>query len=718
MSSNQTKFKHILVVEELNTQRFFTLESEVYSIGRHSTSNIKLNSPPVSRHHATLIRDDLGDNQYAYTLIDGDFNGNRSQNGILVNGKKIIRRRLKDGDVILFGGEEIKGVYYLDSAEEVSRNLQQGDNWRVEKNRTDSAREELQNTLILSEQNLSGNLRSDEMKRLASFPELSPHPIIEIDFKGRITYMNPSAKLSFPDLSDDEAENFNHPLMMDIALPKDNTNSQLVLREISSDDRHFQQYVHYLSKYNVIRSYIFDITERKNSEAKLQYQAFHDSLTGIGNRDYFHWQLNNRLREVKEKEENLAVLFIDIDRFKNINDTLNHSTGDKLLESFSYRLLSCLSSECVFSRWGGDEFILSVPVGKNNSSGIVNELIQIIMESLKHPFLIDNYTIYVTCSVGVAMYPRDGETQEQLIKNADIALSRAKQMGKNNSQYYTTQLSEEQMLLFELETSLYDAIAHNQLYLNYQPQLNLSSNKIESAEALLRWKHPTLGAISPAKFIPLAEETGLIISIGEWVLKTACIQAKKWLESGYDFKTIAVNISVKQFRQENFVEMVKNVLETVDLNPKYLELEVTESILMQDGGKTALIINELSQLGVKFSLDDFGTGYSSLSYLKKFPFHTIKIDQSFIRDLTVNQQDRALIDAVITLGKGYNMQVVAEGVETEAQLKILQDFKCDIIQGRWLSMPLSQPDFTKFIDNFNMIYHQTMGNNKDNDPWN
>lgn len=717
MSSNQTKFKHILVVEELDTQRFFTLESEVYSIGRHSTSNIKLNSPPVSRHHATLIRDDLGDNEYAYTLIDGDFNGNRSQNGILVNGKKIIRRRLKDGDVILFGGEEIKGVYYLDSAEEVSRNLQQSDNWRVEKNRTDSDREKLQNTLILSEQNLSGNLRSDEMKRLASFPELSPHPIIEIDFKGRITYMNPSAKLSFPDLFDDEMENINHPLMMDIALPKDNTHSQLVLREISSDDRHFQQYVHYLSKYNVIRSYIFDITERKNSEAKLQYQAFHDSLTGIGNRDYFYWQLNNRLRDIKEKDENLAVLFIDIDRFKNINDTLNHSTGDKLLESFSYRLLSCLSSECVFSRWGGDEFILSVSVGKNSSTNNVNDVIQIIMDSLKHPFLIDNYTIYVTCSVGVAIYPRDGETQEQLIKNADIALSRAKQMGKNNSQYYTTQLSEEQMLLFELETSLYDAIAQNQLYLNYQPQLNLGTNKIESAEALLRWKHPTLGAISPAKFIPLAEETGLIISIGEWVLKTACIQAKKWIESGCDFNTIAVNISVKQFRQENFVEVIKDVLETVDLDPKYLELEVTESILMQDGGKTALIINELSQLGVKFSLDDFGTGYSSLSYLKKFPFHTIKIDQSFIRDLTVNQQDRALIDAVITLGRGYNMQVVAEGVETEAQLKLLQKFKCDIIQGRWLSMPLSALDFTRFLDNFNMVYHHREIID-DSDPWN
>ncbi|AUC61696.1 diguanylate cyclase/phosphodiesterase with PAS/PAC sensor(s) [Cyanobacterium sp. HL-69] len=702
MSNHKTKLNHILVVEELNNQRFFTLESEVYSIGRHSSSDIKLNSAPVSRHHGTIIRDHLGDNEYAYTLIDGDFKGHRSQNGILVNGKKIIRRRLQDGDQILFGGEDIKGIYYLESEAQVNRNVEKNDNWRIEKNRTNSAREELQNTLILSEQNLSGNLQSEEIKRLASFPELSPHPIIEIDFQGKITYMNPSAKLCFPDLSDDDEDNGKHPLMMNINIPQDKTHSQLEQREVSSNDRHFEQYIHYLSKYNVIRSYIFDITERKISEAKLQYQAFHDSLTGIGNRDYFHWQLNNRLREMKEKGDDFAILFIDIDRFKNINDTLNHSTGDKLLESFSFRILSCLSTDCIFSRWGGDEFILGLPLGsqEKNHTGLINDTIKVIMDSLKNPFLIENYTIYVTCSIGIALYPQDGDNQEQLIKNADIALSRAKQMGKNNSQFYTTRLSEEQMLMFELETSLYDAIAHNQLYLNYQPKLNLATNKIDSAEALVRWKHPTLGIISPGKFIPLAEETGLIIPIGEWVLKTACLQAKKWIELGYGLDTIAVNISVKQFRQENFVEVVKDVLEDVNLEAKYLELEVTESILMQDRGKTALIINELSELGVKFSLDDFGTGYSSLSYLKKFPFHTIKIDQSFIRDLTVNQQDRALIDAVITLGKGYKMQVVAEGVETEVQLNILREFNCDIIQGRWLSMPISAPEFEKFLQNF------------------
>jgi len=701
MMSNSLKFNHVLVINEPNGQKSFSLDSSLYTVGRHSGSNIRLNSGSVSRHHGTLIRSDVADDQYAYILIDGDLKGNRSQNGILVNGKKIIRRQLEDGDIILFGAEEIKGVYKIEQGvEEDSENTGVDENWRVRKSQR-LAREELQNTLILSEENLSANLDDidadgNEFKRLASFPELSPQPIIELDYDGNINYMNPSAYVCFGDLS--KFDSYSHPLTTNLTIPKDTQNSQLVVREVQVCDRYFEQYIHYLSKYNVIRSYIFEITERKNSETKLQYQALHDSLTGIGNRDYFYRELNNRLREVQKNQESLAILFIDIDRFKNINDTLNHTTGDKLLEAFADRLLSCLPNNCCLARWGGDEFTLSISKITGNT---VTEVIKIITEALKEPFSIEKYTIYITCSLGVAVYPQDGKTKEQLIQNADTALSRAKKMGKNNSQYYTTRLSEEQMLMFELETSLYNAIAHDELFLNYQPQLNLESGKIHSLESLVRWQHPQLGIVSPAKFIPLAEETGLIIEIGEWVLKTACTQMKKWLDLGYDLHTVAVNVSVKQFRKDNFVAKVQEILTSTNLDPKYLELEVTESILMEDGNKTGSMIKELSALGIKFSLDDFGTGYSSLSYLKKIPFHTIKIDQSFVRDLTINEEDKALIDAVITLAKGYRMKVVAEGVETEAQLKVLKDFHCDIIQGWWLSRPLMANDFTTFLEEFN-----------------
>ncbi|MBF2056736.1 MAG: EAL domain-containing protein [Cyanobacterium sp. T60_A2020_053] len=702
MSSSHLKINHVLVVDESGVQRSIMLESSIYSVGRHSDSSVKLNSPAVSRNHATLIRSDINENQCAYILIDGDLQGNRSQNGILVNGKKTIRRQLENGDVILFGSDEIRGIYQIEiDTNHKKDEPEKDDNWRVDGSyRFNIPREELQNTLIISEQNLSGNLQEGEMKRLASFPELSPQPIIELDYSGAITYMNPSAHLCFGDLLP-TVENPIHPLIANLAIPKDTQNSQLVVREIQIKDQFFEQYIHYLSKYNVIRSYIFDITERKNSEVKLKYQAFHDSLTGIGNRDYFYWQLHKLLLDVEENKDKLSVLFIDIDRFKNVNDTLNHTTGDRLLESFAYRLLSILPSNCCLARWGGDEFTVAI---QDTVVHNVNHVIELIMGSLKEPFLIDNYTIYVTCSIGAAIYPQDGQSLEQLIRNADIALSRAKQMGKNNSQYYTNDLSQQQMFLFELENSLYDAIAQNELYLNYQPKLDLQTNQIISVEALVRWNHPSLGVVSPSKFIPLAEETGLIIPIGEWVLECACRQTRQWLDMGFNLHSIAVNVSVKQFKQDNFVERVKEIITSTGLKPELLELEVTESLLMQDSEKTAKVIKKLTEYGVKFSLDDFGTGYSSLSYLKKFPFHTIKIDQSFVRDLTVNQQDQALIDAVITLGKGYNMKVIAEGVENEAQLKILRDFQCNIIQGQWLSMPMGADDCTAFMRSYPQRY--------------
>lgn len=370
--------------------------------------------------------------------------------------------------------------------------------------------------------------------------------------------------------------------------------------------------------------------------------------------------------------------------------------GDKLLESFAQRLISCLPFDCFLARWGGDEFTLITPLDHNLPSA--RNIADIIINSLKKPFLIEKYTVYVTCSIGISLYPEDGLDEQQLIKNADIALFRAKQMGKNNCQFYTSKLNREQTLLFELETTLYNALENQELFLNFQPQLDLKTNSISSVEVLLRWQHPNLGIVSPSKFIPLAEETGLILSIGKWVLETACIQGKKWHDLGYKNLIIAVNVSAKQFQQEDFTEQVKHILKKTQFNPQYLELEITESILMQEVSRTEFIINELSSLGVKFSLDDFGTGYSSFSYLKNFPFHIIKIDQSFVTDLVINKQDQALISAIITLAKGYNMMVVAEGVETEKQKLFLKQLQCDLIQGWLVSKPLKEEDFLVFLN--------------------
>lgn len=703
MNNLEQKKNHLLLLfpDNPSEKKVLSLTESIYSVGRHSDSTIKLNSSSISRHHATLIRKDLGETENIYILIDGDLKGQRSQNGILVNGKKTIHHRLEDGDVIIFGENEHKAIYKQENnlAEIKIDSLSNSPSEKSINNIASSnklSREKLQDTLVIFEENLQENLTNKDINRLASFPELSPNPILEFDFDGNITYTNPAANLCFSDFLITSTNS--NPLIAGLSDKPTESSGGLIIREIKIQDRYFEQYVHYLSKQNVIRTYIFDITERKNSEEKLKYQAFHDTLTGIPNRDFFYWKLAKLLQKRKISQEKLAVLFIDIDRFKNINETLNHTTGDKLLESFAQRLTSCLPSYCFLSRWGGDEFTLIVPLDENFLTA--KNIAEIIINSLKNPFLIKKYTIYVTCSIGIATYPDDGLEEKQLIKNADIALFRAKQMGKNNCQFYTTQLSQEQMLLFELENGLYNALENHELFLNFQPQFNLKTNMMSGVEVLLRWLHPTLGAVSPAKFIPLAEETGLIISIGEWVLEKACIEGKKWQDLGYLPLLIAVNVSGKQFQQENFIDQVKNILNKTKFDPNYLEIEITETILMQDVEKTDLIIRELSALGVKFSLDDFGTGYSSLSYLKKFPFDTIKIDQSFVRDLDVNKQDQALVSAVITLAKGYSMKVVAEGVETENQKSLLKKLNCDIIQGWLVSKPLKQADFSNYLTKY------------------
>jgi diguanylate cyclase (GGDEF)-like protein len=696
MSNSYHKKNHFLLLlpDNLSSESVIYLTESLYSIGRHFDNNIILNSGTISRHHGTLMRKDLGTGESTYILIDGDLKGKRSQNGILVNGKRTIHHQLKDGDIIVFGTSQIKAIYQEENTlpEEFTGDLLSKEQEKKKSSSADLMREKLQETLIISEENLSENLSEKEIKRLASFPELSPNPIIEFDFNGEITYTNPAANLSFGKLLTNHG--FMNPLTG--GLNNNQIDKELIIREIKIKDKYFEQYIHYLSKENVIRSYIFDITQRKNSEERLKYQAFHDSLTGIPNREFFYWKLATYLTEAKKEKKPLAIFFIDIDRFKNINETLNHTIGDKLLASFCQRLISCLPCHCFLARWGGDEFTLIAPLDDNLPTA--KNIADLIINNLKEPFFIEKYTVYITCSIGVSLYPENGLTEQQLIKNADIALFRAKKMGKNNCQFYTTKLSDKQTLLFELESTLYNAIENEELFLNFQPQLDLKTNHISGVEVLLRWQNPNLGIISPTKFIPLAEETGLILSIGKWVLETACIQGKKWHDLGYQNLIIAVNVSGKQFQQEDFIEQVKIILDKTKFNPEYLELEITESILMQDFDQTEFIVNELSNLGVKFSLDDFGTGYSSFSYLKKFPFHIIKIDQSFVTDLAINKQDQALVTAIITLAKGYNMMVVAEGVETENQKAFLKNLKCDLIQGWLVSKPLNEEDFLAFLN--------------------
>ncbi|HIK36612.1 MAG: EAL domain-containing protein [Geminocystis sp.] len=691
--------RHLLVFFPSKYQQENTviLTDGLYFIGRDSKNSIFLDSPFVSRLHATLVRKESPENgETVYILVDGDLRGKRSQNGTFVNGQKIIQHTLKTGDVIVFGSEENKAVYKRE-------NISASPPADVIKKISSITREKLQDTLIVSELNLKERLHSQNIEHLASFPELSPNPILEFDSQGNLLYCNPAARICFEEIVEGKTQE--NPLLMSISYPDnlDPQQSHLLIREIEYNGLFYEEYIHFLCREKVIRIYAFDITERKKYERELKYQAIHDSLTGLPNREFFYQKLEEYLRSGEEGKVSLAILFIDVDRFKNVNDTLSHTVGDKLLQQISYRLKTILPTNCVLARWGGDEFIVLMPIYSKMSALFrennhpVKSLAEAIISKIKQPFFIDNHNIYVTCSIGISIYPTDGSNETTLVKNADMALYRAKHLGRDNYQFYTNRLGWRKMFLFELENSLYQAMNNRQFFLSYQPQLDLKTNRIEGVEVLLRWQHPILGIVSPSQFIPLAEETGLIISIGEWVLKQACETGKKWLQCGYPPLTLSVNVSAKQFQTDDFANKLKTILEETQFPPDYLELEITESILLQDVQQVEKTLSQLAEIGVKLSLDDFGTGYSSFGYLKKFPFDSIKIDKSFVDGLCDNKQDRALVAAIITLARGYGMKVVAEGVETENQKRVLEELDCDVIQGYLVGKPLTEEELLERI---------------------
>ncbi|GAX39080.1 diguanylate cyclase/phosphodiesterase [Tolypothrix sp. NIES-4075] len=439
-----------------------------------------------------------------------------------------------------------------------------------------------------------------------------------------------------------------------------------------------------------------DVTAHKLAEAKIRHQALHDLLTDLPNRVLFNERLSESLAQAREKKEKLAVCFLDLDRFKTINDTLGHALGDELLQSVAQRLTKYLRSSDFIARWGGDEFTLLLP--EINDAKEAAYIVQDILAALKPGFDLENHHLHISTSIGIALYPMHGEDGETLIKNADAALSRVKSQGRNNYQFYHSAINSQASELLSLENSLHYALEREEFIVYYQPQVNISTGEIIKMEALLRWQHPKLGLIYPEKFIPLAEETGLIVTIGEWVLKTACAQNKAWQDTlGFPSLSIAVNLSARQFQQSNLVKLVTQILSETQLNPKYLELEITESIAMHNAEFTEAILHEINNMGVCISIDDFGTGYCSFNYLKKFPIHALKIDKSFVRDLTKDSNDTAIITAIIALAHGLNLAVVAEGVETEEQRNLLGILECELMQGYFFSRPVLAEDATKLL---------------------
>ncbi|MFP7486601.1 sensor domain-containing protein [Priestia filamentosa] len=433
-----------------------------------------------------------------------------------------------------------------------------------------------------------------------------------------------------------------------------------------------------------------DITPQKKAQEEVYHLAYYDLLTGILNRNGLYKSLEKLL---KNADEEVAFLFLDLDRFKSVNDTFGHKTGDELLRAVAERMSELVERDHIISRYAGDEFII---VLRKSSQEEAVEIAQKIINSFSIPFILSDEEIYTTFSIGISLYPSDGASKETVIKNADNAMYLAKKKGKNNYQLFTNKLKEQNKRKSILEKNLRKAIKYEELHLNYQPQFDLETKKIVGLEALLRWNHPTYGPISPGEFIPLAEETNLILPLGKWVLEQACQQNKKWQDEGYEPVHIAVNVSVKQLQQFDFVASVSQILQKTGLNPKYLELEITESIL-QDLACLKHSIKKLRALGVSIAIDDFGTGYSSLSVLYQLPINSLKIDQSFVRNLNSTNRTSAIIKTIIDMGRNLDFYVVAEGIEYEDQSLFLRENHCHIGQGYYFSHPLSSHEVQKML---------------------
>ncbi|MCP4351481.1 MAG: EAL domain-containing protein [Desulfobacterales bacterium] len=438
-----------------------------------------------------------------------------------------------------------------------------------------------------------------------------------------------------------------------------------------------------------------DITDRRKTQDEITFIAYHDSLTGLPNRKSFYKCLEDKLHQSQRRvgDSNWALLFLDLDKFKYVNDTLGHDTGDELLKSVAVRLRDCLRKTDHIFRLGGDEFTIILE-NLFRGADVANVALK-IRDSISRPFSIKGNELHSTVSIGISIYPNDGADVETLVKNADMAMYVAKEEDEGY-RFFAEEMNRKAVERMKMGNSLRNALQHNQFVLHYQPLVD-NMNKIAGMEALLRWDHPELGILTPEKFIPLAEETGTIVPIGEWVLESACSQAMEWHNMGYTWLYVTVNLSTRQFREKTVVDIIKKTLADTGLPPECLKLEVTESGIMENPEQAIAKMNLLRSRGIRFSIDDFGTGYSSLNYMKRFPIDTLKIDRSFVADSMTSQDDREIIRTIIAMANALNIKTVAEGVETREQIDFLRDHGCNIMQGYYFSQPMPAEKFEKML---------------------
>jgi diguanylate cyclase (GGDEF)-like protein len=872
MRGNQReKIRHLLVIQDLEEKRTMPLQEATYSLGRHPANTIVLASRSVSMQHAILLRVTIPEtDQYGFQIIDGNYKGKGSTNGLFVNGNRCFSHNLRHGDIISFGSNQTQAKYYAISNLSEAAFIESSDIEDISGFLSDQANPANPFQTLAVDPTFEAASET-ALARLASFPELIPNPIVEMDFEGIVTYLNPAATLKFPKIREIGRE---HPILTGLLSEVKNLEKNSFVREVEVGTEVFEQSVLYLRESDLIRTFIVrDITEQKQAtaelrqrdrllqavaeaanyllgemnyetgidlalavvgeaakadraylfqnhldsttreiavslrfewtrsfieptqhhwqnqpyqasgltrwynvlsngesisgltqkfpvaeqqvlirdgiqslllvplrvenefwgylgladctierhwskheestlltmaasiigarqrqqvEEKIRHQALHDTLTGLPNRLLFNEMLSKTLPNATRNGESLAVIFLDLDRFKVINDTLGHTLGDKLLQNVAQRLKDSLRSGDTVARWGGDEFTILLPRTSNIEE--VTQVAQRILQTLEDVFLLQGHELYISASLGIALLDANSADAETLIQHADAALYYAKDKGRNNYQFYTASLNTQNPELLTLDKSLRHALERKEFLVYYQPRVNIASGEITGMEALLRWQHPEMGLIAPNVFIPLAEQSGLIIPIGEWVLRTACTQNKTWQDAGLSPLMIAVNLSLKQFRQPKLVETVAKILQQTGLEAHFLELEITETTAIEDLEFTRAVLQNLQQMGIHLSIDDFGTGHSSLSRLQLLPLHNLKIDKSFVQDLTHDTKVAHIIKAIVTLGRNLGLRLTAEGVEKQEELEFLRSVNCEDVQGFLFYQPLSAKIATEVLE--------------------
>ncbi len=534
------------------------------------------------------------------------------------------------------------------------------------------------------------------------------------DEEGRFVFAN-EYMYKFFGYKDLEGKKLSDFLPKKIAQDKELKERMVIFQQEPSADE--EGYVDSFKKRYIFKTYRFpiikgsekmvggislDITKQKEFERKLNFLAHYDTLTALPNRILFQDRLKHAIASAKRRKRKVALMFLDLDNFKTVNDTLGHDYGDMLLIEISKRLKGILREQDTVSRLGGDEFTVILEDLKDDSfSSIVAKK---IIEAISKPVKLKDKTVYVGVSIGISVYPDDGEDMEDLIKNADMAMYQAKESGKNNFKYFTEDMNKESYKRLVITNDLRDAIKNNELYLLYQPKVDLKRHRIEGAEALVRWTHKEFGNIPAPQFIEIAEESQLILDLGEWVLREACKEAKRWSKKGFRDVKIAVNFSIKQLSQFSIVETIKKILLETKIDPSLLEIEIVENVLMENVQKVERSLNALRKFGITVAIDDFGTGYSSLSYLKKLPIHTLKIDKSFVQDVPHKKDDAQIVSTIISMGQKLGLEVIAEGVETKEQMEFLKSQNCYLMQGYYFSEPIRASEFEDMLERYNATF--------------